>query len=1075
VIRHLFCICIIFTSISFGQQAHIILGKNASPMEKYSGQELQRYLYMLGHELPKVCDDAAVYDGGFVIGTTASNSILKSLADSGFLSPDELGPQSYQLKKLSVNGHDIIAVLGTEDTGVLYGVYGLLQDYYGINFYMSGDVLPPQTSLVTLPDVNEIRKPQMYIRGFLPWTNFPQSATVYSWQDWKYVIDQMAKMRMNFLHIHNYNGEGKHNEMFHNFELNGYISRSWMATASSGHGWAGPKWNVNEYLFGSSDLFDDYDFGADCALHNEKLSNKEVFKKGTNLFKRVIDYAHSRGVKIGLGIDLDKIPAEYNVSASDTDVIKARIEQIATDYPNLDYLICFQSETMGSDSTAWQKMFMGWYNGLKATNPKLKFAVSGWGLKPESIQSLPPDVICAPIAPYSAKWPDGSQYGEREYWACPWLERDMASSEYYYPYNIHLSDTISCYQSLRTSNTKGLYCLTWRITDAIDPKLWYIANAPWYDSAKFTNSEAVYDHYVKSCYGSNASKLITSIINQNEPYASDFGECTATPPFDGDLRYSDSGFLFNLYRFRFYNSNAIIPEFTDASSYSSQSGTQNAGANEGGQCVAYIQDKDWVMFSSINFNSDWNTFQVRAASATNGGNIEIRLDSVSGLLIGEGVISGSGDWQKWDNYSCTIKGTTGTHDVYFVFRGHKIDDRQKALTQLTAINNTIEAETDSSRKARLELLRCRIASEYNHIELDTGAPSMSVAQFTEKMAEWVNNFNKRVVDISSLGNIQSVQNRFVQLNYVNKIAEVRSAQNVKMPSHVQAKGTLNGAFISWKNEEPAIKGFYVYRNGIKVSQLLSKNDISWDDTIKGKHRYSVTAVNTSGMESPQFSSPSCYAGSSDTNAPKIILVSPQSSLAKGQPFEITVRLLDNRKNELLNAVLYYRSIGNPDWTAVNMTRRSRAVFCSTVKLPDDTEGIEYYVSASDGSNNCVFPPSAPQQGLSAIIYVMPDNIAPNVPENVKFSKGRLIWNASSGDVFGYKIYRSRKASFEIGCVNYLTFVDAFTTSFADNGLDFDSTRIDTCFYKITAVDRFGNESAPFQIVNNSSINQNCVQ
>lgn len=50
-----------------------------------------------------------------------------------------------------------------------------------------------------LPVINDVRTPQMRIRGFLPWTNFPQSATIYSWNDWRYVIDQAAKMRMNLL------------------------------------------------------------------------------------------------------------------------------------------------------------------------------------------------------------------------------------------------------------------------------------------------------------------------------------------------------------------------------------------------------------------------------------------------------------------------------------------------------------------------------------------------------------------------------------------------------------------------------------------------------------------------------------------------------------------------------------------------------------------------------------------------------------------------------------------------------------------------------------------------------------
>ena len=91
----------------------------------------------------------------------------------------------------------------------------------------------------------------------------------------------------------------RHNEMFHNFTCRGITSRVWMATARTGHFWGMPPWDLSRYRFVAGDLFDDYDFGADCALHNEHLSNEQVFRKGVSLFQKVIAYAHTRGVQIG--------------------------------------------------------------------------------------------------------------------------------------------------------------------------------------------------------------------------------------------------------------------------------------------------------------------------------------------------------------------------------------------------------------------------------------------------------------------------------------------------------------------------------------------------------------------------------------------------------------------------------------------------------------------------------------------------------------------------------------------------------------------------------------------------------
>ena len=52
-----------------------------------------------------------------------------------------------------------------------------------------------------------------------------------------------------------------------------------------------------------------------------------------------------------------------------------------------------------------------------------------------------------PISAYSDSCENGAIYGNREYWGCPWLERDGGSSEYYYPYNMHLSNTIKAWQN----------------------------------------------------------------------------------------------------------------------------------------------------------------------------------------------------------------------------------------------------------------------------------------------------------------------------------------------------------------------------------------------------------------------------------------------------------------------------------------------------------------------------------------------------------------------------------------------------------------------------------------------------
>lgn len=639
-------------------EAQIVSGNSASAIEEYTVKELQRYIYQISGEwLEIIPDSIPCKNPMFIVGTPASNRLIAELnAKLMIRLPDAddtpEGEQGYILKTIERDGKSSLIIAGQREIGVLYGVYGLLQDHYQIGFYFSGDVFPDKKQAFRLPVVDEQKIPSMYIRGFLPWTNFPQSATSYSWNDWKYVIDQAAKMRMNFILVHNYNGELGHNEPFHNFAYRGYLSRVWMPTAGTGHKWSSPGWDVDKYLFGASSFFDDYDFGSECALHNENLTNEQVFRKGVSLFQKVIGYAHSRGMKIGLGLDIDLIMPEYNTTADDPEVIAARVDQIVTDYPDLDYLFCFQSENVGKDSlfyNAWTKIFDGFYEGVKERSPRTRVAVSGWGLDPVAVESLPADVICAPIAHYSAEFENGHIYGDREYWGCPWLERDIKSSQYYYPYGIDFSGTVESYRN-RASNMKGFFALTWRLTDAIEPRIEYISRAPWDDT--ITSSEQVYHHYAVMNYGPDAANEITAIINGNEPFASDFGECEPTRPF--------------------------LPDST--------------------------------------------------------GKVEL----------------------------------------------------VKAEEQLAMIDRLIHDTDSPSARYRLNLLRCRIAAARDHILLNEHFEHYSLEELTAITRSWTANFMYRVTDISTLGNIVSIQNRFVRNNYLPKEKELREQEVLKPNSDNRA-------------------------------------------------------------------------------------------------------------------------------------------------------------------------------------------------------------------------------------------------------------------------------------------------
>ncbi len=107
----------------------------------------------------------------------------------------------------------------------------------------------------------------------------------------------------------------------------------------------------------------------------------------------------------------------------------------------------------------------------------------------------------------------------------------------------------------------------------------------------------------------------------------------------------------------------------EAESYDSQSGIQTETCNEGGQNIGYIENGDYAIYNNIDFDNGAESFQARAASATSGGNIEIRLDSLTGTLIGTCPVAGTGNWQTWAAATCKVRGVSGKHDLYLKFTG----------------------------------------------------------------------------------------------------------------------------------------------------------------------------------------------------------------------------------------------------------------------------------------------------------------------------------------------------------------------------------------------------------------------
>lgn len=107
----------------------------------------------------------------------------------------------------------------------------------------------------------------------------------------------------------------------------------------------------------------------------------------------------------------------------------------------------------------------------------------------------------------------------------------------------------------------------------------------------------------------------------------------------------------------------------EAEKFNIQQGIQTESNSEGGECIGFIQNGDYVVYSNIDFDKGADGIRIRAGSNTIGGIIEIRLDSINGTLAGSCQIDGTGGWHTWETVEYSIKKIVGKHDLYFKFTG----------------------------------------------------------------------------------------------------------------------------------------------------------------------------------------------------------------------------------------------------------------------------------------------------------------------------------------------------------------------------------------------------------------------
>lgn len=453
---------------------------DATQLERLAGAEVRRYLYLRTGELAEVRAGAT--------DATITIALDPALAEQQFA----LRGKGKALK-----------LTAREPLGTLWAAYRLAE-LLGIRFTLSGDVIPDERIPFSPPRVDETHSPAFAKRGLQPFHDFPEGPDWWTLDDYKAILSQLAKLRMNFFGLHTYpegmpNAEpttwiGLASDIGEKGTVRFAYPSWWFNTAIDGWGYHARR--TSDFSFGASQLFDRDDFGSPV-MHRDvprpwsREACAGVFASSGAMLNDAFRFGRSVGIQSCVGTetplvipaDLRKRLEAMGKSPDDpkavADLYEGIFRRVSEAYP-VDYYWLWTPERaiQVSQTQADLKAMLA---GYAKARPAFKLALCGWGWLANNFETfdadLPKDVAFSCIndevgnAAVSPKFASVSGRGK---WAIPWLEDDPGLTMPQLWVGRMRADAIDA----KRYGCDGLMGIHWR-TRAISPNLEAIAQAGW--------------------------------------------------------------------------------------------------------------------------------------------------------------------------------------------------------------------------------------------------------------------------------------------------------------------------------------------------------------------------------------------------------------------------------------------------------------------------------------------------------------------------------------------------------------------------------------------------------------------
>lgn len=291
--------------VASGKPEAVIVASLDEPT-RFAAAELQRYIEAFtGVKLEVLSPSEARQrpsDIAWVlVGGPQRNDLVHAASEDHLVSFENLKTDGFLLQTIRIEGREALVVGGNDDASTMYAVYDLLERY-GATFLLTGDILPEKTASLELRAFKVRNEPAFSRRGLFVSFIYP-SRSIMSVPEEKQFIDQMVKMKMNYLVIFQFPYE------------------PWMKYAYRGETkWLGDvagknsgydQWSRDFGTYKTTGIIGEEHFKAAGVYprleppefqHIE--NNDDAFTAAKSYLQETIAYAVKRNIKVWLAIDV---------------------------------------------------------------------------------------------------------------------------------------------------------------------------------------------------------------------------------------------------------------------------------------------------------------------------------------------------------------------------------------------------------------------------------------------------------------------------------------------------------------------------------------------------------------------------------------------------------------------------------------------------------------------------------------------------------------------------------------------------------------------------------------------------